>query len=170
MELVSRVILIEQRLCSSFEWRLAFFVGEFPFLGGFRGSTPHCPFCLGHGSGPPMWPLEEIDAPVRISSTRSNSSLRASSFISSSSGHSVRRDGSLISTGITASVPYTNRNRVSPVVECGVTAQDYSVGRFGLPVSLGVLDGREVLLSVNRNEELSKFLVRELRSVVRDNS
>ncbi|MCI52627.1 hypothetical protein A2U01_0073873, partial [Trifolium medium] len=56
----------------------------------------------------------------RISSTRSNSSLRASSFISSSSGCSVHRDGSLISTGMTASVPYTSLNGVSPVVQCGV--------------------------------------------------
>ncbi|PNX68524.1 hypothetical protein L195_g064018, partial [Trifolium pratense] len=45
------------------------------------------------------------DAPVRISSTRSSSSRRASSFISSSSGCSVRRDGSPTSTGMTASVP-----------------------------------------------------------------
>ncbi|MCI90900.1 hypothetical protein A2U01_0112194, partial [Trifolium medium] len=44
----------------------------------------------------------------------------ASSFISSSSGCSVRRDGSHISTGMTAFVPYTSRNGVSPVVECGV--------------------------------------------------
>ncbi|MCI61055.1 hypothetical protein A2U01_0082311, partial [Trifolium medium] len=56
------------------------------------------------------------DAPVLISSTGSSSSLRASSFISSSSGCSVRRDGSLISTGMTASVPYASRNGVSPVV------------------------------------------------------
>ncbi|MCI58464.1 hypothetical protein A2U01_0079719, partial [Trifolium medium] len=60
------------------------------------------------------------DAPVRISSMRSNSSLRASSFISSSSGYSVHRDGSPISTGMTASIPYTSLNGVSPVVECGV--------------------------------------------------
>ncbi|MCI93447.1 hypothetical protein A2U01_0114745, partial [Trifolium medium] len=45
---------------------------------------------------------------------------RASSFISSSSGCSVRRDGSPISTGMTAFVPYASRNGVSPVVECGV--------------------------------------------------
>ncbi|MCI46026.1 hypothetical protein A2U01_0067266, partial [Trifolium medium] len=45
------------------------------------------------------------DAPVRISLTRYSSSLRASSFISCSSSCSVRRDGSPISTGMTASVP-----------------------------------------------------------------
>ncbi|MCI65712.1 hypothetical protein A2U01_0086970, partial [Trifolium medium] len=50
------------------------------------------------------------DAPVRISSTRSSSSRRASSFISSSSGCSVQRDGYPISTGMTASVPYASRN------------------------------------------------------------
>ncbi|MCI94213.1 hypothetical protein A2U01_0115511, partial [Trifolium medium] len=60
------------------------------------------------------------DVPVLISSTRSSSSLRASLFISSSSVCSVRRDGSPISTGMTASVRYANRNGVSPVVECGV--------------------------------------------------
>ncbi|MCI77721.1 hypothetical protein A2U01_0098991, partial [Trifolium medium] len=43
------------------------------------------------------------DAPVLICSTRSSSSLRASSFISSSSECSVRRVGSPISTGMTAS-------------------------------------------------------------------
>ncbi|MCI41860.1 hypothetical protein A2U01_0063094 [Trifolium medium] len=60
------------------------------------------------------------NVPVRISSTRFSSSLRASSFISSSSGCSVRRDDSPISTGMTASVPYAIRNGVSQVVECGV--------------------------------------------------
>ncbi|MCI65250.1 hypothetical protein A2U01_0086508, partial [Trifolium medium] len=60
------------------------------------------------------------DAPVRISSMRSSSSLKASSFISSSSGCSVRQDGSPISTGMTAFVPYASRNGVSLVVECGV--------------------------------------------------
>ncbi|MCI29539.1 hypothetical protein A2U01_0050748, partial [Trifolium medium] len=46
-----------------------------------------------------------IDASVRISSMKSSSSLRASSFIS---------------TEMTASVPYASRNGVAPVVECGV--------------------------------------------------
>ncbi|MCI53332.1 hypothetical protein A2U01_0074578, partial [Trifolium medium] len=45
---------------------------------------------------------------------------------------------------------------------------DNHVGRFGLPVSLGVLDGCEVLLCVDRNEELLEFPVRELHSVIRD--
>ncbi|GAU36979.1 hypothetical protein TSUD_150150 [Trifolium subterraneum] len=57
------------------------------------------------------------EAPVLSSSTRSNSSLNNSSFISSSRGYSILEDGSPISTGITASVPYVNRKGVSPVVE-----------------------------------------------------
>ncbi|MCI11454.1 hypothetical protein A2U01_0032555 [Trifolium medium] len=130
MDLVSRVILVEQHLCSYFEWRLAFLhskVGEFPFPGGFQGSMPRCPFCLGRDRGLPNWQqacprgkASRRDAPDRISSTRSSSSRSASSFISSPSGCSVRRDGSPISTGTTASIPNTSRNGVSPVVECGV--------------------------------------------------
>ncbi|MCI38192.1 hypothetical protein A2U01_0059420, partial [Trifolium medium] len=54
---------------------------------------------------------------------------------------------------------YFHGNGVSPVVECGVVR---------LSVSLWVLDGREVLLGVSGNEEISKFLVRELHSIVRD--
>ncbi|MCI37360.1 hypothetical protein A2U01_0058584, partial [Trifolium medium] len=69
-------------------------------------------FCFGVAS--------RRDAPVQISSTRSSSSLRASSFISSSSGCSARRDGSPISTGMIAFVSYTSLKGVSPVVECGV--------------------------------------------------
>ncbi|GAU23469.1 hypothetical protein TSUD_81510 [Trifolium subterraneum] len=60
------------------------------------------------------------EALVLSSSTRSSSYLSNSSFISSSGGYSILEDGSPISTGITASVPYVNRKGVSPVVEWGV--------------------------------------------------
>ncbi|PNX83338.1 hypothetical protein L195_g039379 [Trifolium pratense] len=59
-------------------------------------------------------------APSRSSSKRSSSSLSISWLSSPSRGISVRNDDAPVSTGITASVPYVNRNGVSPVVECGV--------------------------------------------------
>ncbi|MCI33322.1 hypothetical protein A2U01_0054539, partial [Trifolium medium] len=67
-----------------------------------------------------------------------------------------------------ASVPYASRNEVSPVVEYGA-AEDDPVRGFGLAVGLGVFHRYKVLLYVNRTEEFTKLLVRELRSVICDN-
>ena len=67
----------------------------------WRGST-WLFFCLSEAS--------RRAAPVLISSTRSSSSLRATLLFSLSRGASVHLEGSSISTGITASVPYVSRN------------------------------------------------------------
>ncbi|MCI16324.1 hypothetical protein A2U01_0037466, partial [Trifolium medium] len=48
------------------------------------------------------------------------------------------------------------------------TAQDYSVRGFGLAVGLGMLDRRETLLGIDRDEEFAESLVRKLCPIVRD--
>ncbi|MCI41899.1 hypothetical protein A2U01_0063133, partial [Trifolium medium] len=69
---------------------------------------------------------------------------------------------------MTSSVPYASRNGVSPIVECGVAPQDDPIRGFGLAVGLGMFHGCKVLLFVNCDEELTKLLIRELRSVICD--
>ncbi|MCI32072.1 hypothetical protein A2U01_0053284, partial [Trifolium medium] len=66
-------------------------------------------------------------APSRSSSRRSSSSPSISLFSSPSTGISALKDNALVSTGITASVPYVNRKGISPVVECGVVRYDQSM-------------------------------------------